>query len=347
MATNHPKNTHLSRNYLQDLDNFRDHRNDLLLLLSSIMEGVASPELFQNEEHLHLTMSALGKTYPFVQLAYLLDADGRQVGNSIYNNMGSITLSDDDGTDLSSRIYYKNVKASNEPIVTSPYLCSVDQSLIVSSAIRVEVGGNTLGYLVLDMDLSDSIRFLIGDRLRNKAEPYFKIVHTVFSFGLFGIVFVLLLSATLQMLTLFDPTNIGDYTKPLTAIIYMTLGMAIFDLAKTTFEEEVLTHKDIFRHSTIRRIITRFMSSILIAVSIEALLLMFKGAMGTYELMSYAAWLMLAAVFLLLSLGAYVWMGAQAEAILKENQPKQKAPLEQDRRQDRRAKSSASESMHI
>ena len=62
------------------------------------------------------------------------------------------------------------------------------------------------------------------------------------------------------------------------AIIFLTLALAVFDLGKTILEEEVLLHKDIFRHSAIRRTITRFIAAILIAVSIEGLLLLFKGS---------------------------------------------------------------------
>lgn len=52
----------------------------------------------------------------------------------------------------------------------------------------------------------------------------------------------------------------------------------MFDLGKTRLENAVLMHKDVYRHSATRRTITRFMAIILIAVSIEGLLLMFKSA---------------------------------------------------------------------
>jgi len=135
--------------------------------------------------------------------------------------------------------------------------------------------------------------------------------------GLFAVVGMLLFSAFSEMTAMFNGNT--DYHQPFTAIIYLTLGMAIFDLAKTTLEEEVLTHKDIFRHSTTRRTITRFMASILVAVSIEALLLMFKGAMGQAEYLSHAALIMISAVVLLIGLGVYVYLGAKAEKTLIDN----------------------------
>jgi hypothetical protein len=78
----------------------------------------------------------------------------------------------------------------------------------------------------------------------------------------------------------------------------------------------VLLHKDIFRHSAIRRTITRFIAAILIAVSIEGLLLLFKGSLGQSELLWPAVGVMGCAVGLLLALGLYVFLGARAEAAL-------------------------------
>jgi hypothetical protein len=109
-----------------------------------------------------------------------------------------------------------------------------------------------------------------------------------------------------------EPSHV-ESIRPFSAIIFITLGMAIFDLAKTTLEEEVLMHKDIFRHSSTRRTITRFMAAIMIAVSIEALLLMFKSAIGVGDYLASATWMMLSAVALMVGLGIYVYLGAKAE----------------------------------
>lgn len=75
-------------------------------------------------------------------------------------------------------------------------------------------------------------------------------------------------------------------------------------------------HKDIFRHSSTRRTITRFISTILIAISIEALLTMFKASLGEQQYMQPAIWMLLAVVGLLIGLGVYVYLGAKAEKIL-------------------------------
>jgi len=113
--------------------------------------------------------------------------------------------------------------------------------------------------------------------------------------------------------------TVMDLGKFIFSTALITLSLAIFDLGKTILEEEVLMHKDIFRHSSTRRTITRFIAAILIAVSIEALLTMFKASLGEVDFIKSAVWMMLSVVGLLLGLGGYVYLGAKAERILLNN----------------------------
>ncbi len=90
-------------------------------------------------------------------------------------------------------------------------------------------------------------------------------------------------------------------------MVLIAVGLAVFDLGKAILEEEVLSNKDIHHHDTSRRTITRFMSEIVIAVSIESLLLMFKSLLvdsGGHVL--NAVWMLMAAVALLMALGVYL-----------------------------------------
>ncbi len=73
---------------------------------------------------------------------------------------------------------------------------------------------------------------------------------------------------------------------------------------------------DLFPFHLTRRTITRFMAAIMIAVSIEALLLMFKSAIGAGDYLTSATWMMLSAVALMVGLGLYVYLGAKAENLL-------------------------------
>ena len=95
-------------------------------------------------------------------------------------------------------------------------------------------------------------------------------------------------------------------TQAFSTVILITLGLAIFDLGKTILEEEVLLHKDIHHQGSSRRTISRFMSAIVIAVSIESLLLMFKSLLGDATHLNSAVWMLMATVALLVGLGIYL-----------------------------------------
>lgn len=167
----------------------------------------------------------------------------------------------------------------------------------------------------LEINLHQLIAWLMGDRERRRAIPWFRAVYIVLSLALFLIVATLIWHGLEQLYLLLCGTQ-QNRLGAFSAIIFLTLALAVFDLGKTILEEEVLLHKDIFRHSAIRRTITRFIAAILIAVSIEGLLLLFKGSLGQVELLWPAVGVMGCAVGLLLALGLYVFLGARAEAAL-------------------------------
>ena len=167
----------------------------------------------------------------------------------------------------------------------------------------------------LEINLHQLIAWLMGDRERRRAIPWFRAVYVILSLALFLIVGTLIWHGLEQLYLLLCGTQ-QNRLGAFSAIIFLTLALAVFDLGKTILEEEVLLHKDIFRHSAIRRTITRFIAAILIAVSIEGLLLLFKGSLGQNELLWPAVGVMGCAVGLLLALGLYVFLGAKAEAAL-------------------------------
>ena len=89
--------------------------------------------------------------------------------------------------------------------------------------------------------------------------------------------------------------------------ILLTLSLAIFDLVKAIFEEEVLG-KHSRRDSTfeIHKTMTKFLGSIIIALAIEALMLVFKFAITGPEKIIYAVYLIGGVTMLLFGLTFYI-----------------------------------------
>jgi len=91
------------------------------------------------------------------------------------------------------------------------------------------------------------------------------------------------------------------------ATILITLALAIFDLSKTIVEEEVLgwtKHGDM--SSGPHKTMVKFLGSIIIALSIEALMLVFKFAITDPNELIYAMYIIAGVALLLLSLAIYI-----------------------------------------
>jgi len=309
--------------YISVIESYRDYKSVIHDLVESILAGVAQERLFRNDGEVLNTLKNINSHYPFVELLYTLNDKGVQTSeNAISNQNGVSIAAGNKNTDRSQRPYFKLATQSNSLELTSPYMSSATGNLCVSAALQFnENKDSALGYIVVDINLTRIIEFLRGDEKRRKATPLFYVVYSIMVIGLMSVSAIMLFMAFEDLLSVFT-----EHTHPeappyklFEIIIFITLSLAIFDLGKTILEEEVLMHKDVFRHSSTRRTITRFLAAILIAVSIEALLTMFKASLGEVELMKSAVWMMLSVVGLLLGLGGYVYLGAKAERVLLKN----------------------------
>jgi len=306
--------------YLSTIERYHEYHDAIRELLASIMTGVDHPALFSNENDLKSAMCDVKKYYPFVELIYTLDEQGRQTSENVACSQHSASSKvSAKGKDRSQRPYYLLAHNSDHVVVTEPYLSSAGRNICISAALKTyDKDGKVLGYLVVDIDLARTIEYFMGDVTRRRFTPFFYFVYALIAIGLFSVVAVLLYSAFEDIYTLFssEVSYAERHLKPFGVIIYLTLGLAVFDLGKTILEEEVLMRKDIFRHSSTRRTITRFIAAILIAVSIEALLMMFKSALSENDDMIPAVLMMTTAIGLLIGLGIYVYLGSKAEIAL-------------------------------
>lgn len=305
--------------YISIIDRYHEYRDAIRELLGSILSGIDQSRLCGDPAVLSATLCAIREHYPFVELLYTLDTLGVQ--NS--PNIGCATLRggkkhNGQGMDRSQRPYYRLAQEADHCVVTEPYLSSASRNLCISAATKcVDRDGAILGYVVLDIDLTTTVEFFMGDTVRRRFAPAFRIVYALIVAGLFAVVGLLLYAAYADVVEVLRGDTRDVQLHPFGIVIFLTLALAIFDLGKTILEEEILMHKDIFRHSSTRRTITRFVAAILIAVSIEALLMMFKSALGEADHVLEAVWMMLTAIGLLVGLGIYVYLGAHAEVALR------------------------------
>jgi hypothetical protein len=97
------------------------------------------------------------------------------------------------------------------------------------------------------------------------------------------------------------------------AVGYVIIAIAVFDVAKFLIEEEVLNGRERRIASEARRSLTKFISTIAIAVFLEALVTVFRVSSTRTTELIYPTFLLIAATLLVLGLGAYQRLSVTVE----------------------------------
>jgi len=100
----------------------------------------------------------------------------------------------------------------------------------------------------------------------------------------------------------------------LESIGYVVIAMAVFDVAKYFVEEEVIRGREMRLASEARRSLTKFISTISIAVFIEGLVLVFRQSGQDVALILYPSAILVTGVTIIVGLGIYQRLSADVEA---------------------------------
>ncbi len=99
----------------------------------------------------------------------------------------------------------------------------------------------------------------------------------------------------------------------LQAISYVVIAVAVFDVAKYFVEEEVIQTSGKKSLGEARASLTKFITTIIIAVFIEGLVGVFETSTSEPAAILYPASLLVVATFIVLALGAFQRMSVDAE----------------------------------
>jgi hypothetical protein len=99
----------------------------------------------------------------------------------------------------------------------------------------------------------------------------------------------------------------------LRAIGYMVIAIAVFDVSKYLIEEEVLRGRELRAASETRRSLTKFISTIAIAVFLEGLVVVFRVSQQNVPEMVYPTLLLVVGILIVLGLGVYQRLSASVE----------------------------------
>lgn len=234
---------------------------------------------------------------------YILAPDGVQIENNISldesRRIGA-------GENRSNKAYFYRAVKERRCVLSDPYPSSLTGELCVSASEPIYDEKGTLLYIVcVDISLNDILKLIPPGKLDFGFENFSRIVYALISLALFAITAVLFVLGIKSIIWApFGTLNVADMFE---STIVLTLALALFDLVKAIFDEEVLG-KSAKEDSGASRTMVRFLSSIIIALAIEALMLVFKFAITSPEQIIYAVWLISGVSLLLIALSVYLYM---------------------------------------
>ena len=120
----------------------------------------------------------------------------------------------------------------------------------------------------------------------------------------------------------------------LESIAVLTVAVAALELGQTILEEEVHRQAQMSAPTRVRRFLSRFMVVLVVALSIETVVLVFRLSQDAPEMLPYAASVGAAAALLLVAWGLFIRLNRSAEELEPE-------AMQAAKREDRKVEKSA------
>ncbi len=235
---------------------------------------------------------------------YLLDYKGVQLTPTFARDR---QIDEDAGRIRADRAYYYRAVRDERCSITDPYPSLITGELCVTASQPIYGENGNLKYVAcLDMPLDEVLKISHQNTMDTFFSNLFKYSYGAFSIALIAVA-MLLFFKSIQSFFVYDITlNHFKIKDVFEATILLTLALAIFDLAKTLIEEEILGRHKEHSISGPHKTMVRFLGSIIIALSIEALMLVFKFAITDPNQLIYAMYIVAGVAMLLIGLAVYI-----------------------------------------
>lgn len=247
---------------------------------------------------------------PDCEGVYLLDDKGLQISPSYLQES---IQTDDAGQIRSTRAYYYRAMKEKRCTITDPYPSLLTQELTVTASQPIFDETGKVKYVAcLDMPIMSVIKLTHPTSGSSLVGRVSKTAYSLFSLALALVALLLFVKGVESFLS----HGLDYKSLPIKTIfeatILLTLSLAIFDLVKTIFEEEVM---GLHRHSnsSANRTMVKFLGSIIIALSIEALMLVFKFAIIEPDMLIHAVYLIVGVALLTITLAVYIKLTKQVQ----------------------------------
>ena len=141
------------------------------------------------------------------------------------------------------------------------------------------------------------------------------IITVIYAIAAFLLVVFALLTIGWSVWEVFDRFRFNEHMvkKLLQAVGAIVISIAIIDVAKYLFEEEIFRSKELRSPTEARKTLTKIFVIISIAVSLEGLVFIFKAGTTDIKSIIYPAFLIITSILAMVGLGIYQKLSVQAE----------------------------------
>ncbi len=242
---------------------------------------------------------SLFKVFPSLELVYICDEEKLiQTSPNIYRNKVTKLQVGDNRKYILNKLNFNDTEIS----ISQPYISSATGDTCITVAKKENGKIYFLDFKVLELLQRLGLieihkEFNIISKSFYFITAMVMIVLALFTIGYAGYEFIssVFLKSGLSIESIFKP------------VIALTLGLAIFDLAKTIIEQEVVFKNYSKNSSSEYKVLIKFSITIIIALLIESLMVVFKIAIDNYEQMVHAVYLIGGVSLLFVALGLFIY----------------------------------------
>ena len=275
------------------IETYNQHQEEIEFFIQESIKNLGNLAVHKRDD-----FKKLFNTFPSLELIYFTNKDTKiQVDSNYYRNKLDPGAKGKNRSHLISKLAFKEDNIA----FSKPYISSATRNTCITVTIK-----ENDEIIFLDFRLDILLEKL---NLIELNQPFHKLTRGFYilagfsmillsimtiAYSLYEFVYYIFVETTLTLEMIFKP------------IIALTLSIAIFDLAKTILEQEVF-FKSYSKNSRVEtKILTKFLSTIIIALSIEALIVVFKIALHDYDKMINAFYLIAGISLILVSLTAFI-----------------------------------------
>lgn len=274
------------------IETYKEHQKEIEFFLQESVRNLGSLTAHKESE-----FSKLFNLFPSLELIYFTNKDTKiQSSPNYYRTKVDEEAKNKNRSYLISKLEFKDDNIA----FSTPYISIATRNNCVTLTIKE---GDEIIFLDFRIDI-----LLEKLNLLELNKPFHSVTKGFYIFAGFSMMILAIITIVFSLydfmyyLFIKSDLSLEMIFKP---IIALTLSIAIFDLAKTILEQEVF-FKSYSKNSKVEtKILTKFLSTIIIALSIEALIVVFKIALHDYDKMINAFYLIAGISLILISLTAF------------------------------------------